>query len=70
MSKIRKHGKLLNEHSHEIILGDYIMENLSDELLIESYEKARNLNLSHDFLMLIKKEIDKRSLTNQIRELG
>lgn len=51
-----------------IILGDYNMENLSDELLVESYIKARKLNLSQDFLSLIKKEIDKRSLNNKIKQ--
>lgn len=42
------------------------MENLSDELLLESYFTAKKLNLSKDFLLLIKKEIDKRSLLNKI----
>lgn len=46
------------------------MKNLSDELLVESYIKAKNLNLSQDFILLIKKEIDKRCLTNQIKNLG
>lgn len=45
------------------------MKNLSDELLLESYIKARQLNLSPDFLMLIKKEIDKRRLTNKVKQL-
>ncbi|MGP4080446.1 sporulation histidine kinase inhibitor Sda [Pseudalkalibacillus sp. R45] len=42
------------------------MENLSDELLIESYHKARELKLSHDFITLIKKEIDRRHLTTNL----
>lgn len=42
------------------------MENLSDELLLESYFTARKLNLSKDFLLLMKKEIDKRCLTHEI----
>jgi len=42
------------------------MESLSDELLIESYYAARELNLSKDFLSLIKKEIDKRSLLDKL----
>ena len=42
------------------------MEHLSDELLIESYYKANELNLSPDFLALISDEIDRRNLTNQL----
>lgn len=43
------------------------MRKLSDELLIESYFKARELNLSPDFISLIELEIHRRSLTNRIR---
>ncbi|NHM30397.1 sporulation histidine kinase inhibitor Sda [Neobacillus terrae] len=43
------------------------MRKLSDELLIESYFKARELNLSPDFIRLIETEIHRRSLTNRIR---
>lgn len=42
------------------------MEKLSDELLLESYFTARKLKLSKDFVKLIEKEIDKRSLANEI----
>lgn len=42
------------------------MEYLSDELLIESYHKANELNLSPDFVYLIEQEINKRSLTHKI----
>ncbi|MDN4074839.1 MULTISPECIES: sporulation histidine kinase inhibitor Sda [Fictibacillus] len=42
------------------------MENLSDELLIESYFKAKELQLSTDFISLIQKEIERRSLQNQL----
>lgn len=38
------------------------MEHLSDELLLESYQKANELNLSPDFINLIKQEISRRSL--------
>ena len=38
------------------------MEQLSDELLIESYQKAQELELCDEFLSLIEKEIKKRSL--------
>ncbi|MGD6895213.1 sporulation histidine kinase inhibitor Sda [Bacillus infantis] len=43
------------------------MRKLSDELLIESYLKARELNLSPDFIRLIETEIHRRSLTHKIR---
>jgi len=38
------------------------MENLSDALLIEAYQKAIELNLTEDFIKLIKMEIDRRQL--------
>ncbi|MBI0576425.1 sporulation histidine kinase inhibitor Sda [Neobacillus cucumis] len=43
------------------------MRKLSDELLIESYYKARELNLSTDFIRLIETEIHRRSLFNKIK---
>lgn len=43
------------------------MKNLSDDLLIESYYKAMELNLSDDFIELIEKEIKRRSLVNKIK---
>ncbi|SHF67206.1 sporulation histidine kinase inhibitor Sda [Ornithinibacillus halophilus] len=43
------------------------MEHLSDELLIESYHKANELNLSPDFVLLIKKEIYNRGLSHLIK---
>ncbi|MCK6257789.1 sporulation histidine kinase inhibitor Sda [Fictibacillus sp. WQ 8-8] len=42
------------------------MENLSDELLIESYFKAKELQLSTDFISLIQKEIERRSLQTRL----
>lgn len=42
------------------------MEILSDELLVESYFKAKELNLSEDFISLIEAEIHRRSLTYMI----
>lgn len=39
------------------------MQHLSDDLLLESYAKAKELNLSLDFLSLIEQEIDRRQLT-------
>ncbi|OIK16631.1 sporulation protein [Bacillus sp. MUM 116] len=43
------------------------MRKLSDELLIESYFKARELNLSADFIHLIEREIHRRSLFHKIK---
>ncbi|WP_106497078.1 sporulation histidine kinase inhibitor Sda [Lentibacillus sp. Marseille-P4043] len=43
------------------------MEHLSNELLLESYRKANELNLSPDFLYLIEQEINRRSLTHKIK---
>lgn len=43
------------------------MEHLSDELLIESFYKANELDLSPDFLALIELEIRRRNLSHKIR---
>lgn len=43
------------------------MRKLSDDLLVESYFKARELNLSSDFILLIETEIHRRSLTHKIK---
>ncbi|MBY0123869.1 sporulation histidine kinase inhibitor Sda [Bacillus sp. S/N-304-OC-R1] len=43
------------------------MRKLSDELLIESYYKAIELKLSHDFINLIKTEIHRRSLSHKLK---
>ncbi|PYZ95301.1 sporulation histidine kinase inhibitor Sda [Salipaludibacillus keqinensis] len=37
------------------------MRDISDELLLETYKKAIELDLSEDFLLLILDEIDRRS---------
>ncbi|MDV2581060.1 sporulation histidine kinase inhibitor Sda [Alkalibacillus haloalkaliphilus] len=44
------------------------METLSDQLLIDSYYKAKNLNLNHDFIQLIEKELKKRKLIDHLKE--
>ncbi len=41
---------------------------LSDELLIESYFKAVELKLSKEFILLIEKEIQRRSLSHKIKK--
>ncbi|WP_078390917.1 sporulation histidine kinase inhibitor Sda [Shouchella patagoniensis] len=43
------------------------MENLSDELLIETYHKAVELELNKDFIDIIHAELLRRSLTDQVR---
>ncbi|MCB5933570.1 sporulation histidine kinase inhibitor Sda [Caldibacillus thermoamylovorans] len=44
------------------------MENLSDQLLIESYYKALELQLSPEFIHPIEKEMERRSLLNKIKK--
>ena len=41
------------------------MRFLSDDLLIETYKRARDLKLSHDFLMLIHQEMERRSIVDK-----
>ncbi|GGE56601.1 hypothetical protein GCM10011391_39390 [Pullulanibacillus camelliae] len=43
------------------------MQSLSDEVLIESYYKAIQMNLDTDFISLLKSEIDRRRLKDQIK---
>lgn len=43
------------------------MHKLSDELLIESYMKAKELKLSEEFIRLIETEIRRRSLNHKIK---
>ncbi|MFC4404047.1 sporulation histidine kinase inhibitor Sda [Gracilibacillus xinjiangensis] len=42
------------------------MENLSDELLIESYRKANELQLSYEFIRLMEEEMKRRSLLDYL----
>ncbi|AKO94219.1 MULTISPECIES: sporulation histidine kinase inhibitor Sda [Priestia] len=43
------------------------MEKLSDKVLVESYCKANELKLSPEFIKLIEKEIERRSLHAKIK---
>lgn len=43
------------------------MKRLSDELLLESYFKANELNLSPDFVSIIEDEIRRRNLLDKIK---
>ncbi|MGM9928595.1 MAG: sporulation histidine kinase inhibitor Sda [Bacillus sp. (in: firmicutes)] len=43
------------------------MNNLSDQLLLESYFKAKKFQLSSDFIQLIESEIHQRSLSHLIK---
>jgi len=38
------------------------MENLVDELLLTSYDKAIKLNLEREFILILEKEIIRRGL--------
>ncbi|MBO1003449.1 sporulation histidine kinase inhibitor Sda [Pseudogracilibacillus auburnensis] len=38
------------------------MECLSDTLLLEAYEKAKELGLNHDFITMIEEEINRRAI--------
>ncbi|SFB10185.1 developmental checkpoint coupling sporulation initiation to replication initiation [Lentibacillus halodurans] len=38
------------------------MENISDELLIEIYQKAIELNLNYEFVIILRHELSRRSL--------
>ncbi|MFD2209242.1 sporulation histidine kinase inhibitor Sda [Virgibacillus halophilus] len=46
------------------------MECLSNELLLDSYHKANELKLSPDFILLIKKEIEKRNLAHKVHAIA
>ncbi|MCD8511103.1 MAG: sporulation histidine kinase inhibitor Sda [Bacillus sp. (in: Bacteria)] len=41
------------------------MRYLSDALLLETYEKARELKLSEDFIHLIVQEMERRSMMDK-----
>ncbi|UTR13007.1 sporulation histidine kinase inhibitor Sda [Evansella sp. LMS18] len=41
------------------------MRYLSDDLLVETYNKARDLKLSEDFILLIHEEMKRRSLADK-----
>jgi developmental checkpoint coupling sporulation initiation to replication initiation len=43
------------------------LRKLSDELLLESYYKARELKLSPEFIQLIELEIQRRSLFRKMK---
>ncbi|UOR12242.1 sporulation histidine kinase inhibitor Sda [Halobacillus amylolyticus] len=42
------------------------MKQLSDTLLLQSYHKAIELNLSQDFIKQIEEEIQERSITHLV----
>lgn len=44
------------------------MKQLSDSLLIQSYHKAIELNLSEEFVEQISREIKKRAIQNQLEK--
>ncbi|GGL40557.1 sporulation histidine kinase inhibitor Sda [Sporolactobacillus putidus] len=46
------------------------MENLSDDLLIESYVKAKKYHLSNDFIQMIEQEVRRRKLTERLHQMN
>nr|WP_096440463.1 sporulation histidine kinase inhibitor Sda [Alteribacter populi] len=42
------------------------MRHLSDDLLLETYQKARELKLNDDFIFLISQELERRSIIDQL----
>ncbi|WP_026693922.1 sporulation histidine kinase inhibitor Sda [Peribacillus kribbensis] len=46
------------------------MNKMSDDLLIESYFKARELKLSPEFIRLIESEINRRTLSHRLHYLS
>lgn len=58
----------LNDTGGGCHMSDRGMKQLSDSLLLQSYHKAIELNLSQDFIDQIKMEIRERSLQHLIKE--
>ncbi|MET3682485.1 developmental checkpoint coupling sporulation initiation to replication initiation [Alkalibacillus flavidus] len=44
------------------------MESLSNQLLIDSYRKAKRMNLNDDFIQLIERELKKRKIFDMLKE--
>ncbi|RYL94752.1 sporulation histidine kinase inhibitor Sda [Sporolactobacillus sp. Y61] len=44
------------------------MENLSDEMLVEAYVKAKKYDLSDEFIKLIEGEISRRKLNRSLHQ--
>jgi|GEM_PF-5658783 len=44
------------------------MKHASDELLIHAYKKALHLNVDQNFIVLLKEELVRRNLLDQIEE--
>ncbi|MGJ9458951.1 sporulation histidine kinase inhibitor Sda [Oceanobacillus sp. CF4.6] len=43
------------------------MENLSDDLLVQSYKKALGMNLNKDFLRILETELANRKLLSSVK---
>jgi developmental checkpoint coupling sporulation initiation to replication initiation len=50
--------------------GGEEVKKLSDEMLIETYFKAKKLKLSPEFIRLMESEIKRRSLARQIESIS
>ncbi len=44
------------------------MDTLSNELLIESYKKAKKMQLNEDFIQLFEIELEKRGIIEHFKE--
>ena len=54
--------------SFHVYRGGEKMKCLPDDLLIESYYKAKELQLSKEFIQLIEREIFRRHLDHKIKQ--
>lgn len=61
-------NKKKNKNLEVTAVTQNTMKSLSDDLLVETYYKAIELQLSSDFIILIKEEIEKRSLLDKIKK--
>lgn len=52
----------MNANDQRVEGGNKTMKSLSDELLIEAYEKAVELRLDEEFQFLLKKELLRRKI--------
>lgn len=52
----------MNANDQRVEGGNKTMKSLSDELLIEAYEKAVELQLDEEFQFLLKKELLRRKI--------
>ncbi|GAB3051353.1 sporulation histidine kinase inhibitor Sda [Virgibacillus ainsalahensis] len=44
------------------------MEKLTDELLMEAYQKALDMHVDKDFILLLEKELSRRKLSRRVEQ--